>query len=199
MEENGIFRKNSIEKLSTPEQLSDCVQVIRPRLWYVLAGILAVVCAAGVWAFTGTIPERVQLRCVAFDGDGVWVKELYTYVPFTVSTRLSVGMPVQVSPDYAVREEFGYIYGEVANIGGRVVDERHLAGRYGNPSFVSAILPAASEGNFVEVRIDLEMEDAGGGLRWSNPKGAYIKLESGAFCTGVIVINEHRPYRLFIR
>jgi hypothetical protein len=193
--ETDIFRKNSIEKLSSPSQLNECVKVIRPRLWYVLAGFCAIVCAAGIWAVTGTIPERAVLRCVAFGERGGM--SLYAYVPFTVSKRLSEGMTVQVSPDYAVREEFGYIYGRVAGIGSRVVDESYLTERYGGPAFVAGILPPASDGNYVEIRIELERD--GGNLKWSNPRGAGISLESGAFCTGVIVINERRPYQLFIR
>jgi len=191
----GIFKKSSIEKLSSPEQLNDCVKMIQPRLWYVLAGVLVIVCAAGIWAFMGTIPERAELRCVVFTESGGQM--LYAYVPFTVSKRLSEGMPVQVSPDYAVREEFGYIRGRVASVGNRVIDEPYLAGRYGSLAFVKGILPPESLGNFVEVRIALERD--GGNLKWSNPKGSGISLEDGAFCTGVIVMSERRPYQLFIR
>jgi len=184
-----------IKRIAVSERLNECVEMIQPRLWYVLAGVLTIVCATGIWVFTGTIPERAELRCVVITESGGQV--LYAYVPFTVSKRLTEGMPVQVSPDYAVREEFGYIHGKVASVGNRVVDEPYLARRYGSPAFVKGILPSESLGNFVEVGIALEGD--GGTLRWSNPKGSGISLEDGAFCTGVIVMRERRPYQLFIR
>ncbi|MCL2218957.1 MAG: hypothetical protein FWC23_00810 [Chitinispirillia bacterium] len=193
--QSNVFRKNSIERLSSPEQLNECIMLVQPRMWYVLAGFVAIMCAAGIWAFTGTIPERAVLRCVVVaEADGL---NLYAYVPFTVSKRLTERMAVEVSPDYAVREEFGFIHGNVAGIGSRVVGGEHLERRFGSVSFVRGILPSEAEGNFVEVKIALERD--GGGLKWSNPKGADVTLESGAFCTGVIVINERRPIELFIR
>jgi hypothetical protein len=166
-------------------------------MWYILAGFIVIVCSICVWAFIGKLPERAFLRCVAFAEHEGGDLSLFAYVPFAVSKRLSENMPVQVSPDYAAREEFGFIYGSVAKIGHRVIDESHLALRYGNPAFVRGILPAEGAGNFVEVRIELERE--GGNFKWSNPKGADVVLENGAYCTGIIVIKEYRPIDLFMR
>ncbi|MDR2577218.1 MAG: hypothetical protein LBC70_00195 [Chitinispirillales bacterium] len=193
--DSGIFRKDSIERLSSPERLNECVKMVQPRLWYVLAGFFAIVLAVSIWAFTGTIPDRVHLRCVVYSEFGE--VSLYAYLPFTVSKRLTEGMPVQISPDYAVREEYGYIYGNVESIGHRVIDERYLTERYGGLSFVSGILPPASAGNFVEIKIVPEKD--GGRLKWSSYRGTDIVLEDGAYCTGVIVIRERRPYEFLIR
>jgi len=189
--ETSIFRKTSLENISSPEQFSGFIKLLQPRLWYVLLGLFAILGAAGIWAFTQTIPERVSLRGVIFFENEKLT--LYSYVPFTVSKRLSQNMPVQISPDYAVREEFGYIYGKVANIGNHIIDEAYLTQRYGSKSFVQGILPPANQGNLVEIKIDL------GNLEWSNPKGTAVTLENGAYCTGVIVIKERKPYELFIR
>jgi hypothetical protein len=189
--ETGIFRKTSLEKISSPEQLNDCIKLLQPRLWHILLGFFAILGAAGIWVFTGTIPERVSLRGVVFSENGKLA--LYAYTPFTVSKRLSQNMPVQVSPDYAVREEFGYIYGKITNIGNNIIDEAYLTQRYGNPSFVQGILPPANHGNLVEIKIDL------GDFIWSNPKGMAVTLENGVYCTGIIVIKERRPYEFFIR
>ena len=195
--ESGVFRKNSLERLSSPEQLDECVKLVQPKMWYAAVGLFAVICAVGVWMFIGKIPERALLRCVAFAEREGGELSLYAYVPFGVSKRLSKDMRVEVSPDYAVREEFGYIYGSIADIGHRVVDESHLARRYGNPAFVRGILPPEGDGNFVEVKIKLEKE--GGNLKWSNPKGADVVLEVGAYCTGVIVLRVRKPIELFMR
>jgi hypothetical protein len=165
-------------------------------MWYVLTGFIVIICAVGLWMFVGKMPERAFLRCVAFAEREGEELVLYAYVPFGVSKRLSENMPVQVSPDYAPREEFGFIYGTVVDVGHRVIDEFHLARRYGNLAFVRGILPAEAAGNFVEVRIELERED--GNLKWSNPKGADVILENGAYCTGVIVIRERKPIDVFL-
>ena len=37
---NGkIFRKNSVDRMSSPEQLNDCIRVTNPGVWMILAAI----------------------------------------------------------------------------------------------------------------------------------------------------------------
>ena len=38
--ENGLFRKKSLERISSPEELHDYMRVTSPRLWMILAAIV---------------------------------------------------------------------------------------------------------------------------------------------------------------
>ena len=64
--ENGFFRKKSMERISSPEQLHDYMRVTSPRLWMILAAILILVAGFIVYASTATMentmPVRVQVQ-----------------------------------------------------------------------------------------------------------------------------------------
>ncbi len=191
--EESIFRKSSLEKISSPEQLNDYMKVTSGGVWLLLLGLFALLLAAGVWAFTGTIPDTIQLTGVAYDESGD-ADVIYAYVPLAVSMRLTEGMNVQVSPEYASREEFGYILGVIESVGDSPVYEEELLNRFGSLQLIAPIFPS---GNPVEVRVRLLRE--GGELRWSSQKGEGITMAGGSYNQLLIVVRERKPYELIIR
>lgn len=87
--EKSIFRKSSLERISSPEQLNEYVKVTNPGIWLVLLGLFILLFAVGIWAFTGSIPETVQLAGVAYGGEEQETDTIYCYVPLSVSKRLN--------------------------------------------------------------------------------------------------------------
>ncbi len=63
-----IFRKVALERLSSPEQLDQMVQVTDPRGWLALAGLGALLVAAVGWGIWGSIPTEAQ-------GDGILLRQ----------------------------------------------------------------------------------------------------------------------------
>ena len=55
---NQLFRKVSLEKLSSPDQLDQAIHVASPMYWTVLVAILLVLAAAGIWSYIGSIPTK---------------------------------------------------------------------------------------------------------------------------------------------
>ena len=53
------FRESALAKLAEPEELDVPVRLTGPRVWLILAATAFVMLAGGVWAFTGTVPQRV--------------------------------------------------------------------------------------------------------------------------------------------
>jgi len=53
--ENSIFRKTSLERISSPERLNDYIKVSNPSVWIILAAIAVLLAAAVVWGFTAEI------------------------------------------------------------------------------------------------------------------------------------------------
>ena len=51
--ENSIFRKKSIERFSSPEQLNDYIRVSNPGVWLTLSAIIILLVGAGVWVCVG--------------------------------------------------------------------------------------------------------------------------------------------------
>jgi hypothetical protein len=188
--ENNLFRKSSLEKISRPDQLNKYLRILNPGIWIVLSGFFIIILAVLAWAFIGTIPDTLQIEGVAFQSeDGI--SSVYCYLPLSVAKRLSENMDVQVSPDYAPREEYGYIFGKIKSIGKDPVSEQDLVDKFGDIRYVKDILP---QGIFVETVISLEKE--GSGLKWSNKKGSGIVIEKGASCKSLIIIKYRKPYEL---
>jgi HlyD family secretion protein len=57
---SAIFRKTSLERLSSPEQLDQLLQAVRPSGWIALASLLALLGAALLWAWFGSIPTEAR-------------------------------------------------------------------------------------------------------------------------------------------
>lgn len=50
-----IFRQVSLDRLSSPEQLDQALQVTTLRIWILLIAVLLLLASAGVWAFEGRV------------------------------------------------------------------------------------------------------------------------------------------------
>ena len=52
---NGIFRKKSIDKVSSPEKLDDYIRVTTPSVWITLAAIAILLAGVIIWGFFGEL------------------------------------------------------------------------------------------------------------------------------------------------
>lgn len=66
-----IFRKEALNRLASPDQLDQLMQVTSPRGWIALAGFALVLLAAFVWSVAGTVTENVGGQGVLLRGNGV--------------------------------------------------------------------------------------------------------------------------------
>jgi HlyD family secretion protein len=60
----SLFRKTSIERLSSPERLDQLMRVVSPKSWLPLLALGSVVASAVVWSIYGRIPITVEGRGV---------------------------------------------------------------------------------------------------------------------------------------
>lgn len=65
--ETSIFRKTSLERLSSPEQLDTIMRVTGAKRWLALAGMFLILGVAIIWGYAGTIDTKVS-------GSGVIVR-----------------------------------------------------------------------------------------------------------------------------
>jgi len=59
MKQSQIFRKVSLDRLSSPEQLDQLLQVTTPIGWISLIALIALLASAVIWGVFGTIPTKV--------------------------------------------------------------------------------------------------------------------------------------------
>ena len=66
-----IFRSVALERLSSPEQLDQLMQVTTPRGWLLLVGVGALLATALVWGVLGSVPERIAGQGILIRSGGV--------------------------------------------------------------------------------------------------------------------------------
>ncbi len=190
MSENGsnLFRKSSLERVSSPEQLNEYIKVTNPSLIAILIGIFTILTAGAVWIFSGGIPKTVDMQ-------GVIVKDLkdsprvYCYVPVAASKRIKEGMSARVSPEDAPSSEYGYINGTVLSVSDDVVTAEYLNSKFDNPQTVLPLVSSSMQnGNVMEIEIGLG--------EWSNEKGNEVEIVEGTNCTVSAIVGETKLYEL---
>ncbi|MCC5645529.1 NHLP bacteriocin system secretion protein [Nostoc sp. CHAB 5824] len=63
-QKSSLFRKESLERLSSPERLDQLMQVVNPKSWLPLVALGSIVGVAVIWSIYGRIPITVEGRGV---------------------------------------------------------------------------------------------------------------------------------------
>ena len=63
-----IYRKKSIERISSPEELNGYLKVTNPGVWLILVAVIAILVGVFVWAVFGTASTLVSATAVVNDG-----------------------------------------------------------------------------------------------------------------------------------
>ncbi|MEA2570269.1 MAG: hypothetical protein QOI24_2270 [Acidobacteriota bacterium] len=113
MKDESIFRRASLERLSSPERLDTLLEVTTPRIWFALAGLGAVVVAAIAWGVFGAVPDSLEgeglmlrwsgLVNVESSAAGV-VRDLHVHVGDTVKAGQPIGRLVQADVEDNLRQ-----------------------------------------------------------------------------------------------
>jgi HlyD family secretion protein len=67
----SIFRHVALERLSTPEQLDQCMRVTSPLAWLLMAAAGTLLAVALLWSLIGTVPIKVPAKGILFSLGGV--------------------------------------------------------------------------------------------------------------------------------
>ena len=63
-----IFRKKSLNKIKSPEDLNDYVRVANPGIWMVLVAVIVLLIGVCIWGVFGRIETKIPARIVAENG-----------------------------------------------------------------------------------------------------------------------------------
>lgn len=88
---NSIFRKKSIARVSSPEQLNDYLRVANPSVWMILSAVIILLAGICVWGIFGHLDT--VLPTVGICEGGV----LRCYVADTDIAEVAAGMPLAVN------------------------------------------------------------------------------------------------------
>ena len=63
-----LFRKKSIERVTSPEQLNDYIRVSNPGVWMILAAVVILLAGVCVWGVFGRLDTKKQASGVCENG-----------------------------------------------------------------------------------------------------------------------------------
>ena len=104
-----IFRKKSLDKVKSPEDLDDYIQVSNPGVWLLLISVIVLLAGACVWGVFGHIDSTVETSIYAENGT------IVCYVADEDISSVQEGMTVKLSGFEAViieivqKEDRGYV------------------------------------------------------------------------------------------
>ena len=61
---NQIFRKKSVDRMSSPEQLNDYIKVTNPGVWMALAASVILLIGVCVWGIFGKLETKLSVAAV---------------------------------------------------------------------------------------------------------------------------------------
>ncbi len=96
--EQNIFRQKSIERISSPEQLQQYMRVTGPRVWMILAAVIALTAGLLICACTGSIETTAAAQVTASGG------VLTAVLPAGTQPVPEAGMPLRAGGVQTVLE-----------------------------------------------------------------------------------------------
>lgn len=105
----GIFRKKSLERVKSPENLDDYIQVSNPGVWLLLVSVIVLLIGACIWGALGNINSTVSTTVCIEDG------KAFCYVSEGDISEIKTGLTVEFSEQQASilsvgeKGEMGYI------------------------------------------------------------------------------------------
>ena len=181
--ESSLFRKSSLERVSSPDKLNEYIKVTNPSLVVILIAIFSILVAGIIWIFCGTVPKTVNLTGAIAENYDNQIR-VYSYVPIGTSRRLHEGMEVQISPEYAEREEFGYITGKITSIGTDIVTYDSITSKIREFQTVYPLVETILNNNQNAVEIEMTLGD------WSTEAGKNIEIVEGAMCDISAIVGQ---------
>ena len=96
-ERESVFRKESLDRISSPEQLQDYLKVTNPGIWVVLVAVIVALLGLLAWSATGKL-ETLADAVTVIDGGRARV-----YLTETNKGRMEEGMVIRIdSKEYKI-------------------------------------------------------------------------------------------------
>lgn len=94
-----LFRKKSMEKISSPEQLNEYIRVSNPGIWMVLAAIVILLIGVCAWSVLGHLDTTVKTVAVVENS------EITVYIKESDIEQIRDGMKVMIgNKDYEITD-----------------------------------------------------------------------------------------------
>ena len=92
-QKSGIFRQKSLERISSPEQLTDYLRVTNPGIWVLLAAVIILLAGLFAWSMVGSIETLADGVAVVENG------QAQIMVTDASKGEITSGMTVRIGSD----------------------------------------------------------------------------------------------------
>ena len=94
-----IFRKKSLDRISSPEQLNDYIRVANPGIWMILAAVVILLAGVCVWGIFGHLDTKTETVGTAKAG------KITCYIKETDIRNVKKGTPAYIDgKEYEIAE-----------------------------------------------------------------------------------------------
>ena len=69
-QKQSLFREKTVQRISSPEQLTDYLRVTNPGIWVILAAVILLMAGVFVWSATGRLETTADVKVVVEDHTG---------------------------------------------------------------------------------------------------------------------------------
>ena len=102
--DESIFRKKSIERIQSPDDLTQYIKVAEPGVWLLIIAMVTILIGFVVWGVLGTVETKVHSSAVVTAGQAncqtVMDSETDYYVGMPVYIAGKVYYASEIIPDY---------------------------------------------------------------------------------------------------
>lgn len=90
-EKRSIFRKESLERISSPEQVNDYIKVASSGIWLVLSAVVLLLLGVICWGIAGRLENHLMSEAVAVEGEVSVVIEAEEIGELAVGSKAAAG------------------------------------------------------------------------------------------------------------
>ena len=102
MDQQSLFRKSSMESISSPEQLTDYLRVTSPAVWIVMAAIILLLVGMLIWGSTAHIDSYAAGTAQVQDG-----RMIVVFDDSELAANVKAGMSVTVGDTSSLIDSVG--------------------------------------------------------------------------------------------
>jgi hypothetical protein len=129
MSNNSLFRKSSLDSISSPEQLNDYIKVANPSVWLVLGALFILLAVLFVWGFTGSLPTTVSAEGLVRDGN------VLCYVSTEDADKINVSQTASIT-----KSDDSELKGQVVNIDSVPMSAAEITSELGSDYFAQKLV-----------------------------------------------------------
>lgn len=187
---DSLFRKKSLDRISSPDQLNDYIKVSNPSVWLIIGALLILATSFSVWAFNGNITSEVPCTGVFQSSlsSPDAVNSVVCYVDANYASKIAEGMPTRIYD--RAKPMSAYIEGKVAKVSSVPVRQADILDAYSSEFVADSILEAEYG---VQVLIKVS-RTADGSYAWANGEvsdEAFVKGNN--LCKVDIITESYTP------